>query len=113
MDDTPNQDGSNTGCPGHPHASCESNDMFMNYMDYVDDSCMRIFSVGQADRMHATLATARTGILASDGLVPPPPGSTDAADLWMRDTADDDGAEPNSSDDPVWFEPRYLDSPPG
>ncbi len=31
--DTPFQEWSSTGCPNHPRASCESDDMFMNYMD--------------------------------------------------------------------------------
>ena len=28
--------------------------MFMNYMDYVDDSCMHMFTFGQVARMRAT-----------------------------------------------------------
>ena len=79
--------------------------MFMNYMDYVDDSCMALFSVGQRDRIHATLAVARSGILASDGLVPPPAGATGATDLWIADTADDIGLEPNPTTDVMWRSP--------
>lgn len=51
--DTPNQAGPNYGCPTHPHSSCSSNDMFMNYMDYTDDGCMNIFTQDQKTRMHA------------------------------------------------------------
>lgn len=53
VDDTPDSDGANYGCPSHPDASCGSNDMFMNYMDYVDDACMVMFSEGQKTRMRA------------------------------------------------------------
>jgi hypothetical protein len=33
--------------------------MFMNYMDYVDDAAMFMFTRGQAERMAATLAGPR------------------------------------------------------
>ena len=104
--DTPNQDDENFGCPTHPNESCmNGGDMFMNYMDYTDDGCMALFTVGQRDRMHATLAVSRSGILASDGLVPPPVGGTGTTDLWIADTADDIGAEPNASPDVMWTSP--------
>ncbi len=38
VSDTPNQAGPNYSCPTHPHVSCTTNDMFMNYMDYTDDA---------------------------------------------------------------------------
>ena len=33
--------------------------MFMDYMDYVDDAAMCMFTPGQAARMNATLAGPR------------------------------------------------------
>merc|ERR1711974_33936 len=54
INDTPLQDGPNYGCPNFPElSSCSgqdngpNGDMFMNYMDYVDDRCMMMFSAGQ------------------------------------------------------------------
>jgi hypothetical protein len=56
--DTPNQASENTGEPTFPHISCDNGpdgDLFMNYMDYVDDRAMFMFTAGQATRMNATL----------------------------------------------------------
>lgn len=55
--DTPSSDGPNYGCPSYPTVNCRSNDMTMNYMDYVDDACMYMFSEGQKTRMRAVFAS--------------------------------------------------------
>jgi hypothetical protein len=58
VDDTPNQLGPNYQKPAFPAISCNNGpngDMFMNYMDYVDDDCMYMFTEGQATRMNATI----------------------------------------------------------
>ncbi len=63
--DTPNQGGPNYGTPAFPHVSCSNGpngDMFMNYMDYVDDAAMVMFSAGQVTRMQATLDGLRSAI---------------------------------------------------
>lgn len=102
--DTPNQADENYGCPSFPQVSCgngPNGDMFMNYLDYVDDVCMFMFTADQAARMDATLHTTRNAILASDGLVPPSGGV--AADLWSKDNADDDGTEPDPSTGPMYI----------
>jgi hypothetical protein len=39
----------------------------MNYMDYVDDNCMNMFTAGQAARMQAALNGPRSGLLTSNG----------------------------------------------
>ncbi len=70
VDDTPNAAGPNYQKPTFPHVSCTNGpngDMFMNYMDYVDDDSMVMFTSGQAARMHAALATSRTGFLNGGG----------------------------------------------
>ncbi len=58
VSDTPTAGSANYGCPTYPSKSCNNNggftsDMFMNYMDYVDDACMFMFSAGQKARMDA------------------------------------------------------------
>jgi hypothetical protein len=58
VEDTPNQLGPNYQKPTFPSVSCNNSpngDMFMNYMDYVDDACMYMFTEGQAARMNATI----------------------------------------------------------
>ena len=67
VDDTPNQAGYNYGCPNHPHKSCSNDgDMFMNYMDYTDDACMNIFTIGQKARMLSFLNTSRVSLITSN-----------------------------------------------
>jgi len=60
--DTPNCSGPNFGKPNFPHVTCHNGpngDMYMNYMDYVDDDAMFMFTAGQVVRMNATLAGPR------------------------------------------------------
>jgi hypothetical protein len=62
VSDTPRAMAPNYGKPDWPHISCNngpSGDMFMDYMDYVDDAAMFMFTQGQAARMNATLAGPR------------------------------------------------------
>ena len=68
--DTPNQAGSNGGCPPFPQISCRNGpygDMFMNFMDYTDDACMCLFTKGQVARMHAALLGPRASLLGPEG----------------------------------------------
>ncbi|RME01870.1 MAG: T9SS C-terminal target domain-containing protein [Bacteroidetes bacterium] len=63
VEDTPLQQHSYQGCPAHPQATCGSNDMFMNFMDYVDDACMVMFTQGQMQRMLTTIDVFRPELL--------------------------------------------------
>jgi len=60
IEDTPQQETSNTYCPVFPHlSSCSINpngDMFMNYMDFTDDGCMNMFTQGQKAEMRSLFA---------------------------------------------------------
>ncbi|OQD44174.1 zinc metalloprotease [Croceivirga radicis] len=56
VSDTPTSDRPNYGCPNFPTTHCRTTDMTMNYMDYVDDECMYMFSNGQKERMRALFA---------------------------------------------------------
>jgi hypothetical protein len=64
--DTPNAAGPNFGRPAWPKISCNNGpngDMFMNYMDYVDDVAMFMFTTQQVLRMRTALETARAGLM--------------------------------------------------
>lgn len=68
VDDTPNAEHPNFGSPKFPHISCQNGpngDMFMNYMDYVDDAAMVMFTAQQVARMHATLDGPRKSLVTA------------------------------------------------
>jgi hypothetical protein len=79
--DTPNQGGPNYGTPTFPKVSCSNGpngDMFMNYMDYVDDAAMYMFSNNQISRMQALFAAggSRASLLTSPGCQAPTTGGS-------------------------------------
>jgi gliding motility-associated-like protein len=59
VDDTPAQTTETTGCPVHPVPDCPEGNpqpkMFQNYLDFTDDVCMNLFTVGQVERMTVVL----------------------------------------------------------
>jgi hypothetical protein len=57
VDDTPLCSGQYFGCPPSPARpfQCGLNRMVENYMDYSDDACFNIFTLGQKNRMRAAL----------------------------------------------------------
>lgn len=71
--DTREAEDANYGCPSFPHNgnnSCgedANGEMYMNFMDYVDDACMNMFTAGQKTRMRAALNGPRVGLLTSQG----------------------------------------------
>ncbi len=78
VDDTPHQRSETLGCPVHPATTtCTAtvNKMFQNYLDYTDDLCMNLFTIGQVERMQLILENPeiprRNSLLTSPGLLPP------------------------------------------
>ncbi len=73
--DTPAQKEAHYGDPTAAiYSNCgaiKTRDMAMNYMDYVNDASMMMFTNGQKLRMQATLNGIRASILTSDGCVMP------------------------------------------
>jgi Pregnancy-associated plasma protein-A/Secretion system C-terminal sorting domain len=73
VDDTPQQQGPNRGCPDGERKTCGNTahgDLYMNFMDLTDDGCMYMFTAGQKQRMRALFAAGgpRRGMLNSDAL---------------------------------------------
>ena len=98
INDTPNQAGPNTGCPEYPHITCNNGpdgDMFVNFMDYVDDRCMVMFSAGQVDRMHAVLDEARSSFSVETSS--PSPAVTN----WVHSNLTLATGAPKAAGDPV------------
>lgn len=67
-----NGSGPPAGCPTHPYhtnmcgaGTSPNGEMWQNYMDYVDDSCMFMFTAGQKTRMAACLNGTRASLLTS------------------------------------------------
>ena len=90
VSDTPTAGAANYGCPSYPSKSCNNNggftsDMFMNYMDYVDDACMFMFTAGQKARMDAVLdpggARDELGTVSSGGCELPAPAGLAASNV--------------------------------
>jgi hypothetical protein len=77
VNDTEPAEEDNAFCPTFPHNannSCgtgSNGEMYMNYMDYVDDDCMNMFTFGQSNRMDAALNNYRSGLLTSSGCSDP------------------------------------------
>jgi hypothetical protein len=83
--DTPTADAAHYGCPAHPHhvnqcgaGTSPNGEMTMNYMDYTNDACMYMFTLGQAARMNAALSGPRLPLQSSQGCVPVNLQQTDA-----------------------------------
>jgi len=81
VDDTPVQETSTSGCPHHPHKTCNVNSMFMNFMDYTDDACMNLFTQLQVARMNIVIQNSprRVSLTTSPGLEFPEPIDNDLA----------------------------------
>jgi len=79
VDDTPNQSGSTSGCPTHPHVTCTVTSMFQNYLDYTNDQCMNLFTQGQVGRMITVIENSprRASLPISHGLSDPLPIAND------------------------------------
>lgn len=70
--DTPSQAALNFGCPNFPQVTCTNGpngDMFMNYMDYVDDGCMNMFSLGQKARMVTVMTNSTLRVTLNSSTV--------------------------------------------
>ncbi len=71
IDDTPPQEGPTRGCPSGVVSSCSSGaagNMYMNFMDFTNDDCVNMFTIGQVNKMHELFVEGgeRSALLLSD-----------------------------------------------
>jgi hypothetical protein len=99
VSDTPKQASYTVGCPSTIRITCGNNpygDMYMNYMDFTNDKCTNMFTLGQKARMRALFATGgvRNSLLLSGGLITP---------LIFN--------SPLPDEDPLWLHPQLYPNP--
>ncbi len=111
VDDTPNQadfNDSGVRLSDFPHVTCTNGpngDMFMNYMDYVDDDTMLMFSKGQVQRMNTTLAGPRASLASSSGLTPVATPRLAMSSGTRAAVSDERGTRPNLEFDGISWVP--------
>jgi len=76
VSDTPTQRSYTAGCPSGKRITCGNDpngDMYMNYMDFTNDACVYMFTLGQKKRMRSLFEPggARYSIVHSRGLDTP------------------------------------------
>lgn len=73
VDDTPKAADANFGCDTTVNSCTNENpdlpDMIENYMDYANDECMNLFTLGQKDIMDATLTSVRSNLISAGNLI--------------------------------------------
>ena len=84
VEDTPRQEQAYSDCPQGDHFSCGSQDMYMNFMDLVNDECMNLFTIGQKMRMHQTIDQYRSTIRSSPGCQLMTSAHISAAQTWIH-----------------------------
>lgn len=77
IDDTPQQRFPSRNCPTGIQLSCGTDpagDMYNNFMDFTDDACLNLFTLGQRARMRSFFEPggARHALLASRGITGTP-----------------------------------------
>lgn len=60
IEDTPPQEFAYYGCPTIPKISCNSEDYFFNFMNFVDDECLSMFTQNQKEKMQYCLNNIRS-----------------------------------------------------
>ncbi len=84
--DTPTQNTANYGCPVFPSTTCNNGangDMFMNFMDYCNDSCLNLFTLNQKTRMVTALNNSPMRINQRNSIACIPVGLDEMGTLKM------------------------------
>ncbi len=65
VEDTPLAGTGHYGCPAIGQMSCGTLDLTMNFMEYVNDQCMYMFTAGQVERMELYAGTFMTALTSN------------------------------------------------
>jgi hypothetical protein len=65
VDDTPRQTNPVAGCPSNPIFQCGNSVMYQNFMNYTNDDCMSLFTLGQKARMTDALMFFRKDLISN------------------------------------------------
>ncbi|MFN0188304.1 MAG: PKD domain-containing protein [Bacteroidia bacterium] len=74
--DTPTQQTANFGCVSYPHVTCSNGpngDMFMDFMDYGDDLCLKMFTANQKARIQTVMSNSPMRVALSQSTTCNPP----------------------------------------
>ena len=81
IDDTPNASGPYYGCPAGEQFSCETSNMFQNFMDLTDDRCLAAFTRQQGERMQIVLDAYYPELILESSCV----AEAESFDQWYDD----------------------------
>jgi hypothetical protein len=89
IDDTPKQSTYTPGCPTGIRRTCGNTvagDMYMNYMDFTNDACMNLFTIGQKRRARALFEEGGylNSFLKSRGLYTPATTASNLPDFYPK-----------------------------
>lgn len=81
IDDTPNAAGPYYDCPSGVQRSCDTDNMYQNFMDFTDDRCLAAFTAGQAAHMEAALEAYYPLLFSEEGCA----SVASSFDTWYKD----------------------------
>jgi len=104
--DTPRQSSYTIGCPTGVKVSCGNDpygNMYMNYMDFTNDACMNMFTIGQMNRMRSLFNEGgpRYSLTQSKGLTAPWNKEPEVEPIIIPEPVKKGGIFPNPAKDEV------------
>ncbi len=103
ISDTPNAEGPYFGCPQGVQVSCNTSDMYQNFMDLTDDRCLAAFTIGQVAFMQSAIDVYYPDLTVEGECTT----YTNAFDTWYAELVWSHDA---SSDTYVVYSAEILDS---
>lgn len=83
VSDTPMQFGPYYGCPHWPQYSCNTSNMYVNYMDYTDEFCSLMFTKEQVVKMENCISIIRPELMKQEYCYSFLPGENFLTDIFI------------------------------